>query len=121
MTIGAIITRGTIWLALICYVTTTVFQTKAGARPASLSRFIWLAGCVFFVLHVIAAFQFFHHWSHDVAENATRWQTIERTGLNFGGGIYFNYLFGLAWLADCAGWPLRGKLLHESHPRWRVV
>jgi hypothetical protein len=121
MITGAAVTRATIWLALLCYVTTIGLQTRASLRATLLARFIWIGGCLIFLAHVAAAFHFYHHWSHVLAENDTRLQTIERTGLNFGGGIYFNYLLGLMWLADCAGWPLRGKHLHESLPRWRFV
>src|SRR6185436_10539670 len=121
MSPGPLITRATIWLALLCYLTATALQIKPSPRPASLARFIWMTGCAFFLMHVAAAFQFYHQWSHALAENHTRLETIDRTGLNFGGGIYFNYFLGAIWLADCAGWPLRGKHLHESHPKWRLI
>lgn len=118
---GALITRGTIWLALLCYVVAIALQTKINSRLALYARLIWLAGCVFFVMHVAAAFYFFHHWSHALAQDHTRIETVQRTGLDSGSGIYFNYLLGAMWLADCAGWPLRGRHFHESHPKWRVA
>jgi len=114
---GALITRVTIWLALLCYVGTVVFQISTRWRVSRLTRVVWATGCVFFLVPVTAAFHFYHQWSHALAENDTRMQTIERTGLNFGAGIYFNYLLGLIWLGDCAGWPPRGKHLHELVPR----
>lgn len=115
------ITRATIWLALFCYLATTALQTRASSRTTLLPRVIWMTGCIFFVLHVAAAFHFYHQWSHAMAEDDTRLQTVQRTGMNFGGGIYFNYLLGLMWLTDCAGWPVRGSHLHELHPRWRIA
>ena len=121
MSTGALITRATIWLALLCYATTTALQTRVAWRSAQFTRVVWLMGCCFFLVHVAAAFHFYHHWNHALAEDHTRIETVRLTGLDSGRGIYFNYLLGLIWLADCAAWPLRGRHLHESHPKWHIA
>jgi hypothetical protein len=105
-----------VWLALLCYVG-AVFSRGRGHQ--SLMRKIWLVGCLFFLAHVVAAFHFFYHWSHAFAVEDTRAQTMELIGVNFRGGLLFNYLFGLLWLIDCAGWFRDGKLFQETHRVWR--
>jgi hypothetical protein len=75
-------------------------------------RWAWTVGCAIYLLHVVFAFQFLHHWSHAAAvEHAAR-RTFEVVGFEFGGGIYVNYLFTLFWVADVAlwwRWSLAGK------------
>ncbi len=41
-----------------------------------------------------------NHWSHSEAHAATAKQTRELMGVEFGAGIYFKYLFMLAWAYD---------------------
>ena len=41
----------------------------------------------------------------------------EATGFDTGFGLYLNYAFALAWLADAAWWHL-AKQNHQSRPRW---
>lgn len=74
-------------------------------RPAAPTRaecIVWTAGCILFLLHVWAAFQFRHYWSHSDAYHHTAAQTADVTGWNWGGGLYLNYLFTLLWVADAA-------------------
>jgi hypothetical protein len=65
---------------------------------------LWTLGCVVFLLHVVAAFQFVHHWSHTAAAESTARQTFEATGARSGSGIYLNYLFTVVWAMDVAWW-----------------
>jgi hypothetical protein len=65
---------------------------------------IWIAGCATLLLHLGLAFQFEHHWSHAAAEAHVARRIFEVTGLDWGGGIYFNYGFALLWLIDVAWW-----------------
>ena len=71
---------------------------------AGRSRIWWTAGAVLTLLHSIAAFGLVYGWSHDTARRLTAQQTAALTGIDFGGGIYVNYLFLLVWLADAAWW-----------------
>jgi hypothetical protein len=116
--IATIITKATVWLALLCY---TGAILSRGLHNQTLMRTMWLAGCVFFLAHVAAAFHFFYHWSHAFAVEDTRAQTMALTGVNFRGGLFFNYLFALIWLIDCAGFLHGGKLFQETHVVWRRV
>lgn len=88
-------TRWTIWIALALYV------VALGARPVSrLRQWAWTLGCLFYLAHVAAAFHFYHHWSHAAAYQHTARRTAEVMGLDWGGGLYWNYTFTLVWLGD---------------------
>ena len=105
MEAGEFLTKSAIWLAISCYGFGAAGQLVA--RQGEESRFVrwaWTLGCGFFIAHVVAAFTFFHHWSHGAAYQETAEQTAEFSGVRWGGGLYLNYLFGLAWLADVVGW-----------------
>ncbi len=121
---GAILTRASVWLALIAYaIASGLLLFGRGTRnglPTTTVRWIWTAGCVFFLLHIGSAFAFFHHWSHEAAYRETAKQTAELTGLHWGGGIYLNYLFATAWLADVLSMWLnpRGRVRRE---RWMTT
>jgi len=101
-------TRWTIWIALALYV------AALGARPASrLRQWAWTLGCLFYLAHVAAAFHFYHHWSHAAAYQHTARRTAEVMGLDWGGGLYWNYAFTLVWLGDVIWMWLRLR-----RPRW---
>jgi hypothetical protein len=68
------------------------------------ARWAWTVGCAVYLVHVAFAFQFLHHWSHAAAvEHAAR-RTFEVVGLEFGAGIFVNYVFTLLWIADVVLW-----------------
>jgi hypothetical protein len=54
--------------------------------------------------HIACAFHFSHHWEHAHAIAETARRTADLIGWEFGGGVYFNYLFVLLWLADVVWW-----------------
>ena len=115
---GQLLTTWTIRLALACYV---AFLAGWLAVPLTKwpawARWLWTAGCAFFVLHVIAAFQFYHDWSNASAIAQTAKETKQLMGVAFGEGIYFSYLFLGLWVADVAAWWWLGDgYLHR--PRW---
>lgn len=116
MDTAAVLTRGTVWVALACYVAALAWRsTGHGARMT------WLAGCLFFLAHMVAAFHFHHQWSHALAWEDTRQQTHAVTGWNYGGGLYFNYAFAAIWIIDCAAWLWSGRLLSEFNRPWRIA
>src|SRR5262245_41403779 len=97
--------RGTAWLAM------AVLGASAAAKLArkpgqtgddSRRRALWTAACVLLWIHVGCAFQFDHQWSHAAAFAHTARQTAQVTGLDWGGGIYFNYLLMFLWAGDVA-------------------
>lgn len=114
-----LLTLWTIRIALALYVAAVLLRlrSRGNQHQLRLARLAWSAGCVAFIFHVLCAFHFFHHWSHDAAYAETARQTAEVVGWNWGGGLYFNYLFGLVWVADTVWWWLEaGSYL--ARPKW---
>ncbi len=68
------------------------------------ARWIWTVGCLGLIAHLICAFHFYHHWSQESALRETARQTAEVTGNNWGGGLFINYAFLAAWVADVVWW-----------------
>jgi hypothetical protein len=103
---GELLTRLTIWLALCAYAigAGTLLLARGRSRWLAGARLAWTLGCAFFLAHVASAFTYYHHWSHAAAYQETALRTGELTGVPWGGGIYLNYLFALAWLADVGWW-----------------
>lgn len=104
--IGEFLTRWTIRLALVCYVfclAACIFRRDSGDRRwNAIVRLVWTIGCGLFVAHVIAAFGYYHHFSHEAAYDETARQTQAQLGFAIGGGIYFSYLFLAVWIVDAA-------------------
>ena len=78
-------------LALVCWV------SRQRGRSY---RILWTLGCVFMWAHAIAAFQFYHHWSHADAVELTAKETAEVLGTPMGNGIWFSYLLLIVWAID---------------------
>ncbi len=78
-------------IALVCWVSR---QRGTAYRAA------WSLGCVLLLLHAIAAFHFYHHWSHAHAVELTAEETLRITGTAFGNGIWFSYALILFWGID---------------------
>ena len=106
MPTGELITRGTIWLALMAGAAGAGINLVASSnfKPERIARWAWTVGGIAYLGHIASAFHFYHHWSHGAAYQETARQTAAMVGLNWGGGIYFNYVFTLAWLAVVAWW-----------------
>jgi hypothetical protein len=98
----------TLWLArasMAFYAIAVLIS--ASRRDSSPKKFkqwqaAWSAACLLLIAHVVAAFHFEHHWSHITALQHTAEQTAQVTGINWGGGLYFNYAFLVLWLVDVA-------------------
>lgn len=120
MSDGEFLIRWTIRLALLCYGSVLVWRLLSLPRRAAVSRLeeqgfstLWLTGALLLGAHLVAAFHYYHHWSHRHALEDTARQTEELLGVPFGAGIYFSYLFGLLWLADALWW----QFFSESYRR----
>lgn len=109
---GRLATRATIDLALVGYFSGAILETLSQRRPGAAgdlppqraARAMWTLGCLLYLAHVICAFQYYHHWSHREAYAETSRRTAEMFGWNSGAGLYFNYAFTLAWIADVVWW-----------------
>lgn len=98
MTSGELFVRTTAWLTFAAYVGGTVAGIRSpGGR---IFRYVWLAGALLLLIHLLAAFHFKHQWSHAAAYADTARQTREVTELDWGGGVYFNYLLVGLWLVE---------------------
>jgi hypothetical protein len=82
------------------------------------ARIAWTLACAFYLAHVVTAFQFHHHWSHLAAYQETAQRTAEVFGVNWGGGLYFNYIFTVVWIADAFWWWRAGLVEYRARPRW---
>jgi hypothetical protein len=106
---GELLTRCTIRIAMALYVASLATR----ANWPRLSRCAWTAGCAFYFAHVACAFAYFHHWSHAEAYALTAQTTAAVVGLDWGGGLYINYVFTLVWIADVCWW-----WTDRPRPRW---
>ena len=100
---GEVWIRATIALATVAYAVAECvrFRHPAGWRRA---RAAWTAAALLTLGHVAAAFHVRHAWSHRDAYAATAAQTAAVTGVDWGGGLYVNYVFLAIWLADALWW-----------------
>jgi hypothetical protein len=99
-----LLTRVTIWLALALYAAAQLERRRATAMSRVAGPWLLGMGWAAFLAHVLLAFGVHYGWSHAVAYADTAVQTEAVTGLRWGGGLYFNYLFGLVWLAEVWWW-----------------
>ena len=101
-------------LAAVLYVASVAAWLTRRDRAA---RAAWTVACGFYLAHVYGAFEFFHHWSHAAAYRETARQTAAVFGTNWGGGLYFNYVFTILWMADALWW-WRGLQAYRGRPSW---
>lgn len=108
----------TIRLSLLLYVAALIALLTAPHRAESqtVARGLWTAACGTFVAHLVAAFHFYHGWSHAHAVADTARQTEALLGWAFGAGIYFSYLFAVLWVADVAWWWIRPTAYRQRSP-----
>lgn len=119
--IGELLTRGAIWLALGSGLLGAVGDHLCRSVPRwrSLARWAWTAACAAFLAHVISAFHYYHDWSHTAAYRETARRTAEIFGVNWGGGLFVNYAFTAAWIAD-AIWRWKPES-YRRRPRFLVA
>jgi hypothetical protein len=116
-TLGDDITRNTIRLALVCYAAAANLMlllrrdewNPLSAR-AAWARWCWTLAWLTYLIHLGAAFHYYHDWSHTDAVRHTE----EVSG--FGPGIYFSHLFTLLWTVDVAFWWFRPECYAARSP-----
>jgi hypothetical protein len=89
------------WLAIVAWAG-AVWLRAFGKLSAA--RFLWTCGAASLVSHILLALHLVHYWDHDAAERAVARETYDRTGVNWGGGIWINYGFVALWLTDATLW-----------------
>ncbi|MFT5522247.1 MAG: hypothetical protein ACI9G1_004270 [Pirellulaceae bacterium] len=125
MLTGDLIIRWTIRLAMLLYTLAVCGQLASVQLPSTsnfwrINRWLWTAGSLVFLTHVVTAFHYHHHWDHAHALAETAQETQATIGWAFGEGIYFSYLFTLLWLADTAWWWV-GPQSYRSRPLWQSL
>jgi hypothetical protein len=96
----------TIWVALGLFVVAEAGKQRFPRRRA-VPDWAWLAsisGASLCTLHIALAFAGRHGWSHEAAVRETARQTAAVYGINWGGGVYVNYLFVAAWFTEVWWW-----------------
>src|SRR5438270_391545 len=80
------------------------------------SRLAWSAACLAYLVHVAAAFQYAHGWSH-----AAAYRHVESVS-GHGDGIFVSYLFTAVWSADVLWWWLRpgGYVRRPARVGWAI-
>ena len=111
---GKLLTLWTIRAAAVLYAASVIAWITRRDRGA---RLAWTLACFLYLAHVACAFTFYHHWSHSAAYEDTSRRTAELLSVNWGGGIYFNYIFTVLWVMDVIWW-WRGLAPYRSRPRW---
>lgn|SRR5262249_30899268 len=106
MSKGELLTRATIWVALGGYFIGAIayLVSRKSREWERLARLAWTAGCISLLIHVAFAFHYYHGWSHAAAYRETARQTAEVVGLDWGGGLFINYILIAAWIADVVWW-----------------
>ena len=97
---------GTIWLSLLLFAAGESGRsfTRRASDPPAWAWWAFTAGLALAVVHTLIAFATVHHWSHADAVRITAIQTAAIYGVSFGAGLYVNYGFLAAWLADAWWW-----------------
>jgi len=103
---GQALTVWTARVAAVLYALEVVWMLR---QQWSRARVVATIAVTVYLVHVWAAFDSFYRWSHSFAYSETARQTAELFGVDWGGGLYLNYLFTIVWLADCAWWWLKSE------------
>lgn len=118
MTTGEILTRVTIWIAILGYAYGTVaFALSRNKHQGdSIARLAWTIAIVGLLAHLFCAYHFYHGWSESAAYRETARQTDEVFGLKWGGGLYINYALIIGWVVDVGWWWVRGVGSYRHRP-----
>ncbi|MEX2188531.1 MAG: hypothetical protein WD875_17105 [Pirellulales bacterium] len=88
-----------------------------GGRSDVAVRTAWTVACGLLVAHEILAIALSFGWSQSLAWRRIAEQTLDVTGVDFGGGLVVNYVTAIVWTADVAWWWI-GPASHAARPRW---
>jgi hypothetical protein len=120
MSSGEFITRSTIWIAFVAYTLGCVVFASS-RRQSDADRWVrlaWTIGGAALVAHILSAFHFYHAWSHASAYSDTARQTAEVVRLNWGGGLFINYVLASLWAVDVAWWWFAGVGAYRRRSWW---
>ena len=119
---GEFLARSTIWITIAAYTAGAVmFAFGRWSRRDSVVRIAWTIACASLAAHFIAAFQFYHGWSHAEAYRDTARQTRQMFGVDWGGGLFVNYALLALWIADVGWWWLQGADSYRRRSRKLII
>ena len=112
----------TIWISLVLFAAGLTPRRRHVAEHAPGWRwYAYATGAALCAIHVLVAMGGTHRWSHQAAVLETAARSAQVYGFGWGGGIYVNYLFVLAWIGEVVwwrGWPdsyaTRGRVVTWS-------
>lgn len=112
----------TIWVALALLTLAEVGRSAArrGEKPPGWALAAFWAGLVLGIIHMVVSFDVVHAWSHDDAVLNTALQTEAVYGVAVGSGIYVNYVFFAAWLADAIWWSTAPAYARPKGVTWTL-
>ena len=108
----------TVWLALAAFTAGEFAKVRRWSGAWSTSA----TGAILLTIHILIAMAVRHGWSQTAALEATARQTRQMFGLDWGGGVYVNYLFAGVWIAELfvwRQWP-DGYRLRPGWIRWTL-
>lgn len=102
-----------VWLSLVAFAAGELAKSRRLAGAWSISA----TGAILLAVHIVLAMAVRHGWSHASALEATARQTSDMFGLNWGGGVYVNYVFAAVWIAELFVWR-QWPEGYTSRPDW---
>jgi hypothetical protein len=105
----------TIWASLLLF---AIGETGRHVTTRAWPRAVFIAGLLLCLIHITIAMGHVHGWSHAAAMAATAAQASATFGLDWGGGVFVNYAFVLAWGLDAALWRAGGAPRATGTRRW---
>ena len=100
---GSAVVRVTMLTATVVWAWAEVLKIRR-PRQVDPARRLWTAAAALALVHAVVAFGVAYEWSHEAAFVDTARRTAAVTGIEWGGGIFVNYLFLALWLADALSW-----------------
>ena len=99
-------TLGTIRIVVLLYLVRiqVEFFSEPNLWNRRMARVVWTVAFAFYITHVVSAFLFYHAGSHQLALEHTAATTQKVIGVEWGGGLYFNYLFTALWAGEILAW-----------------
>ncbi len=88
-----------------------------GERSDHALRTAWTIAWGLLVAHEILALALSFGWSQSLAWRRIAEQTVDATGIDFGGGLIVNYLAAAVWTADVVWWWLAPSS-RAARPHW---
>lgn len=96
----------TVWLALALFAGGEVGKRSRAAHGHPWAWPCSALGALLLVIHIVLAMAVRHGWSHAAAIASTASQTKAVFGIDWGGGLYVNYVFVAVWTAELLWWRL---------------